>query len=45
MTLVVEAEEPGTATVWLPFSHQPLTLVLAKAGITANRSRRLVLIV
>src|ERR1041385_8174314 len=40
MTLVVLADEPGTATVWLPFSHQPLALLRpANAGSAANSSR------
>src|ERR1043166_221506 len=40
MTLVVLAGEPGTVTVWLPFSHQPLALLRpAKAGSAANSSR------
>src|ERR1043166_9293606 len=40
MTLVVEGEEPGTETVWLPFSHQPLALLRpARAGSAANSSR------
>src|ERR1041385_1165018 len=40
MTLVVDGEEPGTETVWLPFSHQPLALLRpANAGSAANSSR------
>src|ERR1041385_713678 len=40
MTLVVLAEEPGTDTVWLPFSHQPLALLRpANAGSAASRRR------
>src|ERR1041385_1433327 len=40
MTLVVDGEDPGTVTVWLPFSHQPLALLRpANAGSAANSNR------